>query len=148
ALSFILAKAEPGLARDRVAERIRKQTGLGAHTGEAFAWMTMLYYFKHTGIPINFGITTLLGFLVGTAIAGPTFSNFALENSRQFAVLKAMGLTNFRIVELILLQALAVGLLGYGLGVGLAAVFGWWLQDTELAFSTPWLLLPVAAVAV
>ena len=33
--------------------------------------MTIDYYLKYTGIPINFGITALLGFLVGTAIAGP-----------------------------------------------------------------------------
>ena len=35
-----------------------------------------------------------------------------------------MGATNGRIVGMILLQATVVGLLGYGLGVGLAAFFG------------------------
>ena len=80
---------------------------------------------KYTGIPINFGITTLLGFIVGTAIAGQTFYNFTIENLRQFGTLKAMGLSNERLVAMIvLLQATVVGLLGYCLGVGLAAVFG------------------------
>ena len=53
--------------------------------------MTMKYYLKYTGIPINLGITTLLGFIVGTAIAGQTFYNFTIENLRQFGTLKAMG---------------------------------------------------------
>ncbi len=90
----------------------------------------------YTGIPINFGITAFLGFLVGTAIAGQTFYNFTLENLRQFGALKAMGATNFRIVSMILLQALIVGLLGYGLGVGLASVFGWLNQSpaSDLGF--------------
>ena len=35
-----------------------------------------------------------------------------------------MGATNGRIVGMILLQATVVGLLGYGMGVGLAALFG------------------------
>ena len=55
---------------------------------------------------------------------------------------------------MILLQAAVVGVLGYGIGVGLAAVFGWkaatgWQgQPTELAFFTPWQLLPITAAAI
>ncbi len=78
--------------------------------------MTIKYYLLYTGIPFNFGITALLGFLVGTAIAGQTFYNFTIENIKQFGALKAMGTTNTRIVGMILLQALVVGLLGYGTG--------------------------------
>ena len=110
--------------------------------------MTMMYYLKYTGIPINVGITTLLGFLVGTAIAGQTFYNFTIENLRQFGTLKAMGLTNERVVGMILLQATVVGMLGYCLGVGLAGVFGLLVRGTELAFFTPWQLLPITGAAV
>jgi putative ABC transport system permease protein len=144
-LSFILAKTEPGVPPEVVAERIRKMTGLGARTSSDFSWATIMYYAKYTGIPVNFGITCVLGFLVGTAIAGQTFYNFTIENIKQFGALKAMGVTNTRIVGMILLQALVVGLLGYGLGVGLAAIFGWRVQGTELAFFTPWQLLPITA---
>ena len=128
-LSYILAKAEPGLTPQIVADQIRASTGLGAATSAQFMRKTIMYYMVYTGIPINFGITAFLGFLVGTAIAGQTFYNFTLENLRQFGALKAMGATNLRIVSMILLQALIVGLLGYGLGVGLASVFGWLNQS-------------------
>ena len=101
-------------------------------------WDTIDYYLKYTGIPINFGITALLGFLVGTAIAGQTFYNFTLENLKQFGALKAMGATNLRIVGMILLQATVVGLLGYGIGVGLAtALRRRCSQGGELAFLHP-----------
>ena len=50
-----------------------------------------MYYLKYTGIPINFGITTLLGFFIGTAIAGQTFYNFTLENLKQFGASKRWG---------------------------------------------------------
>jgi putative ABC transport system permease protein len=148
ALSYILAKTEPGIAPEVVSARIAAMTGLGAKTSSEFTWMTIDYYLRYTGIPFNFGITAMLGFLVGTAIAGQTFYNFTIENIKQFGALKAMGTTNTRIVGMILLQALVVGLLGYGLGVGLAALFGWRVEGTELAFFTPWQLLPITGGAI
>ena len=147
-LSYILAKTEPGSTPERSPAGSRSATGLGAKTSDEFTWMTIEYYLKYTGIPFNFGITALLGFLVGTAIAGQTFYNFTIENLKQFGALKAMGMTNARIVGMILLQATVVGLLGYGIGVGLAALFGWRVQGTELAFFTPWPLLPITAGAI
>ena len=92
----------------------------------------------NTGIPINFGIAVGLGFIVGTAIAGQTFYNFTLDNLRHFGALKAMGASNGTLLRMILLQALVVGSLGYGLGVGGAALFGSVLGSTELAFKLPW----------
>jgi putative ABC transport system permease protein len=147
-LSYVLAKAEPGLDPKMVAQRITKRTGLGAKTSAEFQEMTILYYLKYTGIPVNFGITALLGFLVGTAIAGQTFYNFTLENLKQFGALKAMGTSNARIVGMILLQATVTGLLGYGLGTGLGSLFGVAIRGTELAFNTNWRLLPITGGAV
>jgi len=151
-LSYILVQTDEEAGRkippEAVAERIQLQTGLGARTSEKFMYKTIKYYLLYTGIPINFGITVFLGFLVGTAIAGQTFYNFTIENLRQFGALKAMGASNLRIVGMILLQATVVGLLGYGLGVGISTIFGWKTQGGELAFYTPWQLLPTTAVAV
>jgi putative ABC transport system permease protein len=147
-LSYILAKTAPGVPQELVSRRIAAMTGLGARTSSEFMWMTINYYLLYTGIPFNFGITALLGFLVGTAIAGQTFYNFTIENIKQFGALKAMGATNVRIVGMILLQGLVVSLLGYGIGVGLAALFGRAIRGTELAFFTPWTLLPVTAGAI
>lgn len=147
-LSYILAKAEPGRDPKDVAKSIQLRTGLGALTGDEFAWKTINYYLKYTGIPINFGITAMLGFLVGTAIAGQTFYNFTLENLKQFGALKAMSASNFKIIQMILLQAIVVGFLGYGIGVGLAALFWVSSKNGELAFYTPWHLLPITGGAV
>jgi len=157
-LTFILAQTADDEAGAKipaavVADRIRAQTGLGSLTSESFMYRTIKYYLIYTGIPINFGITVFLGFLVGTAIAGQTFYNFTIENIRQFGSLKAMGASNSRIVGMILLQAAVVGALGYGIGVGLSTLFGFktldrWGNPTELAYFTPWQLLPTTAAAI
>ena len=110
--------------------------------------MTMKYFLKYTGIPVNFGIAVLLGFLIGTVIAGQTFYNFTLENLRQFGALKAMGTGNGTLLRMILLQSLLAGSIGYGIGVGLASVFGLLTKNTELAFRMPWWVLTASASAV
>ena len=147
-MTFVLAKAVAGVDPERVAQKIEAATSLKAKTSQQFLWMTISYYMKYTGIPINFGITVVLGFLVGTAIAGQTFYNFTLENLKQFGALKAMGLSNIRIVWMILLQAAVTGLLGFGLGTGAAAWFGSATRGGELAFFTPWQLLPITGAAI
>jgi putative ABC transport system permease protein len=148
-LSFVLAEAEEGVPAEEACRRITERTGLQALTRERFIWKTLRYYLAKTGIPINFGITVLLGFLVGTAIAGQTFYLFTVENIRQFGALKAMGTSNGMILAMVLGQALQVGLVGYGTGVGLAALFGWASRHfTRLSFFMPWQVLAITAAAV
>jgi putative ABC transport system permease protein len=148
-LSFVLAEAAPGLSEEEVCRRITERTGLQALTRQQFLWKTIRYYLAKTGIPVNFGITVFLGFLVGTAIAGQTFYLFTVENIRQFGALKAMGTSNWTILLMVLAQGLQVGVIGYGLGVGLAAVFGWVVKGaSRLAFFMPWQVLAITAAAV
>ena len=148
-LSFVLAEPEPGLSSAEVCRRITEQTGLQAMPREDFSWKTIWYFLEKTGIPINFGITVLLGFIVGTAIAGQTFYLFTIENLKQFGALKAMGAGNLRLMGMILFQAIVVGLIGYGLGVGGAAVFGHVTRNaSKLAFFMPWQVLVGTGVAV
>jgi len=147
-LSFVLVKAGAGEDPKELTERIRKNTGLAAYTAQEFKDLSYRYYVKNTGIPINFGIAVALGFLIGTAIAGQTFYSFTLENLRYFGTLKAMGATNGILLRMILLQALMVGALGYGLGVGGASLFGYVLGGTELSFRLTKDLLYLSAGAI
>ncbi|MBP1696959.1 MAG: transporter permease [Deltaproteobacteria bacterium] len=147
-LSFVLVKARAEEDLKILCERIKTSTGLAAYTSQEFKDVTYNYYMKYTGIPINFGIAVALGFLIGTAIAGQTFYNFTLENLRYFGTLKAMGATNGILLRMILLQALMVGSLGYGLGVGGASLFGYILGGTELSFRLTRDLLFVSAGAI
>jgi putative ABC transport system permease protein len=147
-LAFVLVKAKPDVDVSQLCQRISKMTGLAAYRRDDFKWLTVQYFLKYTGIPINFGIAVVLGFLVGTAIAGQTFYNFTLDNLRHFGALKAMGASNFMLTRMIVLQALIVGLVGYGLGVGAASLFGVVTKNSELAFWMPWQLLFISAAAV
>ncbi len=122
-LSFVLVKKATGVSGDELSERIQGATGLKAVTSYRFGWMTIRYYLAHTGIPVNFGLTIGIALIVGTVVAGQTFYLFTLENLKHFGALKAMGTTNLRLVEMTLLQAAVVGLIGYAIGMGLTATF-------------------------
>ena len=122
-LSFVLAKAAPGVSDAEASRRIEAATGLRAATSSEFGWQTIWYYIHHTGIPINFGITIGIALVVGTIVAGQTFYIFTLENLKQFGALKAIGVTNWRITGMILLQALMVGVIGFSIGIGMTAAF-------------------------
>jgi putative ABC transport system permease protein len=150
-LSFILAKAKPGEDITTVARRIEQVTGLKARTQREFALDSIGYVAANTGIPINFGLTVILGFVVGIAIVGLTFSLFIRDNIKQFGALKAIGVTNGKIRGMVALQAGWIGFIGYGIGIGLASAFiysGGSNSDTFKGFYTPWQVLVGVGVAV
>ena len=136
-LTYVMVKAQDGIDKKKLAEAIEQRTQLKALTHDEFKNLTLNYWMEETGIPINFGISVGLGFLVGAAIAGQAFFNFVRDNFKQYAALKAMGLRNNILVRMVLLQALVVGSIGYGLGVGITTIFGFQFRDSILAFRMP-----------
>jgi len=122
-LSYVLVKPRPGVGARELCSRIEHQTGLRARTSGEFQWDCVRYYLKNTGIPVNFGITIAIALIVGAVVAGQTFYLFTIENLRQFGALKAIGVTNWRLVGMVLLQAAAIGFIGFSIGTGMAAEF-------------------------
>jgi putative ABC transport system permease protein len=122
-MSFVLVKAAAGVDVAALAKRIGEQTGLVAMPREDWAWQTMKYYLRNTGIPINFGITIGIALIVGVVVMGQTFYIFTIENLKQFGALKAIGVSDRTLIGMILLQALVVGAIGYSIGMGLCATF-------------------------
>jgi putative ABC transport system permease protein len=122
-LSYVLVRPQRGVSAKDLCARIEAQTGLRARTTDQFRWDCIRYYLKNTGIPVNFGITITIALIVGAVVAGQTFYLFTIENLKQFGALKAVGVTNWRLIGMILLQAFTVGLIGFSLGTGMAATF-------------------------
>jgi len=148
-LSFVLVQPKPGVPPAALVERIRKIPGLGAFTSDEFFRHTIQWYIRNTGIPVSFGTVVVLGVIVGIAIAGQTFYLFIHENLRFMAALKAMGAKTGTLARMVFLQAFAVGFVGYGLGVGIAAVFGFGvLKGGEPPFYLPWQILVFTGVVI
>jgi putative ABC transport system permease protein len=148
-LSAVLAAPKPGADPEAVARRISEATGLKALTHGDFFWQTIWWYIKNTGIPVAFGATVLIGFVVGLAISCQTFYSFVLENLRNLGAMKAMGASDRMLSRMVALQTVTVGLIGYGCGVGLATVFGVaCLKKGMPPFFLPWQLPLISLAAI
>jgi len=123
-LTFVLAKAAEGSDPTRVAERINRLQTVRAMTREAFSTSTMVWLIRNTGVPLAFLIVVLMGMTVGMAVTGQTFYLFVHDNIRHLAAMQAMGAPWTSLASMVLFQAGFVGLVGYGIGLGLVALFG------------------------
>jgi putative ABC transport system permease protein len=151
-LSFVLAGVGEGEDAAAIADRIEAQTGLKAETRKEFSRAGVNFIIENTGIPTNFGITVVLGFVVGVAIVGLTFSLFIRDNIKQFGALKAIGVTNTKIIGMVAAQASLVGAVGYALGVigTVLFIYGFSGNPFFKGFYIPWQipLISLAAVIV
>ena len=108
------------------------------------------FIIENTGIPFNFGVTVLLGFIVGVAIVGLTFSLFIRDNIKQFGALKAIGVTNKEIRKMVTAQAALVGLIGYGFGVlgTVGSIYAFSANPFFKGFFVPWQIPLISLLAV
>jgi putative ABC transport system permease protein len=149
-MSFVLVRSAGGITPEQLTQRIEAQTGLRARTREQFAQDGIDFIIENTGIPLNFGITVVLGFVVGVAIVGLTFSLFIRDNIKQFGALKAIGVRNGKLARMVAAQAGLVGMIGYGLGVlgTVAFIWGFSANPTFKGFYIPWQVPLLSLVAV
>lgn len=154
-LSAVIAAPRDGVDWEYAAERIELATGMKAYVNKGFGssdrdfgTSTIWWYVRNTGIPISFGTTVIVGFIVGVAISCQTFYAFVLENIRHLGALKAMGASNKILCGMLVLQSLTVGVIGYGIGMLATSMFAMGaLKNEQPPFFMSW-HIPVIALAV
>ena len=154
-LSAVIAAPVDGVSWEDAAGEISRKTGLKAYVNRSFGpdendlnTSTVWWYVRNTGIPISFGTTVVIGFIVGVAIACQTFYSFVLDNLRHLGALKAMGMSNLRLSLMLVIQAATVGLVGFGIGLLFTALFAIAaVENQQPPFYMPW-QIPVVAFGV
>ncbi len=154
-LSAVIAAPIEGVTPAEAAAEIERQTGLRAYVNVGFGdnpkdfnTTTVWWYVKNTGIPISFGTTVVIGFIVGVAIACQTFYAFVLDNLKYLGALKVMGMSNLRLSLMLIIQSATVGLIGFGVGLLATSAFAYVaLEKQQPPFVMPW-QIPVVAFAV
>ncbi len=165
-LQAVICAPREGVSLDEAVAEIQRVTGLKAFvnresgpkdylehmqgkTSTNFNVSTVWWYVKNTGIPISFGITVIVGLLVGMAVSCQTFYSFVLENMRHLGALKAMGASTWTLCTMLLVQAFTVGLVGFGIGMLFTAGFAMGaLKNEEPPFYMPDFVPPAVLVVV
>jgi putative ABC transport system permease protein len=148
-LSFILARAEARYSVEDVIAQINAVPGLHAWSTNGFRLTTIRWFVRNTGIPVAFGVVVLLGAVFGLWVTGQAFFLFVHDNRRHLAAMKAMGATQGSLSIMVVFQALFTGVVGYGIGLGLTAAFGFIVLPAEVpAFFLPWQVPALVGVLV
>jgi putative ABC transport system permease protein len=142
-VSYVLTKVKPGHDIGEVAASINALPDIWAFTADQMRWQSIKFILTETGIGINFGVTVLLGLIVGLIVSVATFSQFTADNLRHYAVFKAMGAGAWTLIGMIITQAVVVTLISYGIGIGLAGLVSMWTRgpDAEFVAYLPWQLM-------
>jgi len=142
-ISFVLVKVKPGESPSAVSLRIAQRvTGVTVQTRGQFASQERALVKDMSADIIN--IMNTAGYLTGLAVVALTVYIATVGRRREYGVLKAMGVGNGRLYQIVLLQAvLSVGMgliTGLGLTLLLAALIPRFNELIVLSVSTAALL--------
>jgi len=89
-------------------------------TREEFARKAQVYWTSQTGAGGAIVAAALLGFIIGLAVVSQSVYATTMEHIEEFATLKALGASHWFVVRVIVAQAIACGVAGYLLGIGVS----------------------------
>jgi len=136
--TFIMVSARQGVAPERLAQDIQRQTGLRARTSAAFKKDTVSWFLINSEDVGDMVSMLLLAMLVGFGVTGVMLYMFTYENLRQYALLKALGTSNVMLMKMVFTQALVGVIIGSGIGIGLCAIVGEAISGTVYPFRMMW----------
>lgn len=137
-LTFVLAKAAPGISPRELATRIQAQTGLKARSSDDFKSDTVYWFLVNSEDVGDIASMVSIAMFVGFGVTGVMLYMFTNDALKQYAVLKAMGANSRLLLSMIFAQAGLCALLGTGFGLGLCAIVG---QIAILEFDYPFRMM-------
>ena len=118
--NYLMVNISPEADKTAVLSEIRRAIGGGS---EIFSRDTFVKnntkIVTETFLPIIL-VLVVIGFIVGVTVIGLTIFTSTIEKSREYGVLKAIGVKNSQLYLIVVEQALIAGVIGFFVGVFLA----------------------------
>ncbi|WP_394835428.1 ABC transporter permease [Pendulispora rubella] len=111
-------------------------------TAEQFSWQSQLYWVMESGSGSGFAFSSVLGAVVGAVITSQTLMAAIVASLREYATLRALGVSLGALRRVVLEQSLWVGLIG--LTITLLTTFGLQMAADRMAVT---MLVPLPGVA-
>jgi putative ABC transport system permease protein len=119
--TYLLVTPTPEASVDDAMESLRRIPGVDVLRSSELAGRSRAYWIFRTGAGFAIGLSTVLGFIVGTVIVGQTIYSSTLDRLKEFGTLKAIGASNGHLYRIIAAQALLYAAAGYLLGMAASA---------------------------
>lgn len=146
---YLLIRCHRSVDAPVLVERLRGEPYMSVLTSAEFAQRTQLYWISRTNVGIGMAWTAGLSLVVGLVITSQTLYAAVTASLREYAVLRALGVGQWRIAGLVLVQSFWIGIAGTALAVpvtyGVAAL-GAAIGVTALL--PPWLMATSAVLTV
>jgi putative ABC transport system permease protein len=118
---FLLARCRDSAAAHELIEHLRQYPDLSAFTRDEFSLRTRWYWLTQTNAGIGMGCTAGLALLVGLVVTSQTLYAATAASLREYAVLRALGISRLRMAAMVLAQSFWVGL--FGIAVAMPVIF-------------------------
>ena len=150
-VSYFLVQPKPGYTPEQVVDAIRTELpGVNALTATVFADNSRDIIVKMIGRPLKTLIA--ISALVGVALIGLTLWALTSEQMADFGILRAIGLRSAQLGRVVLIQAAAIGTVGYLLSAAIAYaaqfLLGDRMGDVVLHITAPMLAAVAGGTAV
>lgn len=131
-ISYILIRAKAGENLQALKQRLTAALpSVSAYTTAEMADRTRRYWVQRTGVGFILGLGAAVGVIVGVVIVGQILYSSVSDHLKEFATLKAMGVSDRVIYGIIIRQALWMGVLGYIPSMALCLALGAWTFATQ-----------------
>lgn len=137
-VTFVLVTAAPGMAPRDLATRIEARTGFRARASDDFKADTVRWILANSEDVGDIETMLSIAMLVGFGVTGVLLYMFTNENLKQYAVLKAMGVTPPLLLAMIFVQTGLCAIVGTGLGLGACAVASQVVAGSDYPFRMMW----------
>ena len=119
--TYVLVRPAPGVATPTLRDAILAIVpDVDVFTREDFAQKTQYYWMFTTGAGMALLIAASLGLVVGGVVVAQTLYATTMDHLPEFGTLRAMGAPGGYIHRIIVAQAVAAALVGYGCGIGIS----------------------------
>lgn len=128
--------AEIGALARNIGERFPE---VSVMTAAEYESRSAIFWLIRTGAGGGLLLSAVLGFVIGFIIISQTLFALTIENVKEFATLRAIGVPSSRLMAVLLLQAGTLALAGALMGAILGAAMVW----ATRAFVLGWVMLPL-----
>ena len=148
---FYLVRLYPGYEPETVVQELSDKSSLPRYSvwsATSFSIQSQAYWLLESGAGIGSGFASVLAMIVGIVITSQTLAAAILASLKEFAALRALGVSRRSLRAVVIEQSLWVGLAGLTCTALLTVAIAWLAASLSVAMAFPWWVLAAVACVI